>query len=316
MAKALRDAYGEALVKYGETNPDIIVLDADVASSTKSCLFAAAYPDRAFNVGIAEANMVAMAAGFATVGKIPFVNTFAVFLATIGALSTRALIAYNKLNVKLIGAYGGLSDSYDGASHHSTEDIAMMRLLPGMTVWCASDEIMVDWMVKKAIDNKGPMYIRLSREANPIYHNENTTFETGKGIVLKDGTDATVFACGVMVSIAMLAAEILEKKGTKIRVVDMFSIKPIDRALILKCAQETKAIVTAEEHSIIGGLGSAVSEVLALGGCPATFEMVGIKDLFTESGAYNKLLEKYELDAKAIVKSVEKAIAAKKDIAI
>lgn len=311
MSRAIRDAYGDSLLKYGRENKNVVVLDADVSGSTKSGVFGAAIPERFFNVGIAESNMVSMAAGLSTTGKIPFVNTFAVFMATIGLIAARGLISYTNLNVKLMGAYGGLSDAFDGPSHHSIEDMSIMRSLPNFKVFCISDEVQADWMVKAAIENEGPMYVRLSRDAAPVLYNEETNFEIGKGIVVREGKDATVIACGVMVSKALEAASILADKGIQIKVVDMFTIKPIDKELIIKCAEETGAIVTAEEHTIIGGLGSAVAEVVAGNSCCVPVEYVGLNDCYAETGPYAKLLEKYGLDAKAIAEKVEKAIARK-----
>ena len=219
----------------------------------KSKIFGESCPERFFNVGIAESNMVSMAAGLSTTGKIPFVNTFAIFISTLGLLSARGLISYTNLNVKLAGAYGGLSDAFDGPSHHSIEDIAIMRTLPNFKVLCASDEIITDWMVKTAIDVEGPMYIRLSRDSTPITYSQDTKFEIGKGNILKEGNDATIIACGIMVSKALEAAERLADKGHKSAVIDMFTIKPIDKDLILESVAKTGAIVTAEEHSVIGG---------------------------------------------------------------
>ena len=312
MTIALRDAYGEALLKYGGPNPDVVVLDADVSSSSKSCYFAAKHPDRFFNVGIAESNMTGMAAGLASVGKIPFANTFAIFFSTLGLCATRGLIAYTNLNAKLMAAYGGMSDSYDGPSHHAYEDIAIMRALPNMKVLCASDVATADWLVKAAIETYGPMYIRLSRDAVPDVHAPGTKFEIGKGVIVRDGGDATVIACGVMVSKAVQAADLLAAKGIKIRVVDMFTIKPLDRDLVRRCATETGVIVTAEEASIIGGLGGAVAEELALSGISAAVEFVGLEDRFAETGPYEQLLSKYGLDGKGVAAKVEKALAKKR----
>lgn len=304
MSKAIRDAYGEALLKYGKDNPKVVVLDADVSSSTKSKLFGQAVPDRFFNVGIAESNLVAMAAGFSTTGLIPFVNTFAVFISTLGLLASRSLISYTNLNVKLAGGYSGLSDAFDGPSHHSIEDIAIMRTLPNIKVLCASDEIITDWMVKAAIETEGPIYLRLSRDSVPVIYNQDTKFEIGKGKVLKEGNDATIIACGIMVSNALKAADILAEKGISVRVVDMYSIKPIDEELILESAAKTGAIVTAEEHSVIGGLGGAVAEVLVKNNVSVPVKFVGLEDCFAETGPYGQLLQKYKLDAQAISEGV------------
>ncbi len=311
MDKAIRDVYGESLIKYGGENKRVVVLDADVSSSTKSCLFAAEYPERFINCGISESAMVGMAAGLALGNKIPFVNTFAVFISTIGAIAARTFLSYSGLNVKLMGAYAGLSAGYDGSTHHSLEDIAVMRAMPNMTVMVASDAAITDWMVKTAIATDAPMYIRLSREAAPACHDANARFELGKGCIVREGRDVTILACGAMVSEALKAAGALSAKGVETRVVDMFCVKPLDKALILDCARETGALVTAEEHSIIGGLGSAVAEELVRSGARAPLEMVGIQDCHAESGAYKQLLQKYCVDASAIVAAAEKALKRK-----
>ena len=311
MGKTIRDAYGNSLLKYGKENLDVVVLDADVSSSTKSGLFGKVYPERFFNVGIAEANMVGMAAGLAVTGKIPFINTFAVFISTLGLLGARAFGSYSGLNMKFMGGYGGLSDAYDGPSHHSLEDIAIMRSLPGFQVFVAADEYQVDWLVKNAIEQKGPMYIRLSRDAGETVYHEKSNFETGKGVILNEGNDATIISCGIMTGQAVLAAQLLEKEDIHIRVIDMFCIKPIDKDIIIESVQKTGVIVTAEEHSIIGGLGGSVAEVISGNDCSAIQEFVGIKDMHTECGSYAQLFEKYELDVNAIVSRVKKAIARK-----
>ena len=311
MAKTIRDAYGESLVKYAKDNDRVVVLDADVSSSTKTGIFAEAYPDRFFNVGIAEANMVGIGAGLSVTGKIPFVNTFAVFLTSIGLIGARAFGSYSELNMKFMGAYGGVSDAYDGPSHHSLEDIAIMRALPNFQVYVASDEYLTDWLVKNAIEVDAPMYIRLSRDAMPAVYTSSTTFEIGKGKLIREGKDATIIACGVMVGQAVQAAEILAQKGILVRVVDMYCIKPIDRELILESAENTGAIVTAEEHSIIGGLGGAVAEVLSGSGTKTVQEFIGLQDLHAECGSYGELLKKYSLDVSALVVATEKAIARK-----
>lgn len=308
MAKAIRDAYGEALVKYGRENENIVVLDADVSGSTKSGLFGKEFPDRFFNVGIAEANMTAMAAGFAATGKIPFVNTFAVFLTSLGLAPARAFGSYSNLPIKLMGAYGGMSDAFDGSTHHALEDIATMRVLPNFKVYVAGDAVQTDWLVKNAINDKSPMYIRLSRGAFPDLYNTIEMFDDGKGKVVRDGKDATVFACGLMIGQALEAAKILENESIDIRVVDMFSIKPIDKELILKSAQDTGAIITAEEHSVIGGLGGAVSEVLCANNARVPVGFVGLNDMHGECGPYEDLLQEYGLDAKAVAAKVRETV--------
>ncbi|MDR1835156.1 MAG: transketolase family protein [Fusobacteriaceae bacterium] len=312
MAKAIRDIYGETLKEYGSTNKDIVVLDADVSGSSKSALFGAAYPERFYNCGIAEYAMTGIAAGMAKNGKIPFVNTFAVFLSTLGSLGARLYMSYSGLNVKMMGAYGGLSDSYDGSTHHSLEDVAIMRALPGVTVMVASDSATCRWMVQTAIEKKGPMYIRLSRDVAPDCHPVGAKFEYGKGFVVREGTDAAIIACGLMVSESVAAAAQLESEGVSVCIIDLFCIKPIDREIILKAARETGAIVTAEEHNVVGGLGSAVAEVLAEEAVGAPLERIGIQDCHAESGAYRDLLKKYKLDASAIIDAVKRVIKRKK----
>lgn len=311
MGKAIRDVYGEALAKYGKENKDVVVLDADVSGSTKSATFGKACPDRFFNMGIAEANMTAVAAGMASVGKIPFVNTFAVFLTSIGLLPARALGSYSKLPIKLCGAYSGMSDAFDGPSHHALEDIAVTRALPNFKVFVPCDAVQTDWIVKNAIEDASPMYIRLSRDVFPDVYKEGETFEEGKGRVVRDGADATVIACGVMVGNAVAAAEELAKEGISLRVVDMFCIKPLDKALIVKCAKETGAIISAEEHNVIGGLGGAVAEALCEAGAQVPMGFVGVQDCHGECGPYKDLLAKYGLDAAAIAKKVRETVAKK-----
>ena len=311
MAKQLREVYGTVLKELGATNPDIVVLDADLSGSTKSAIFGKEYPDRFFNMGIAESNMVSTAAGLSTVGKIPFVNTFTVFLTTIGLIAARGQVCYGNLNVKFGGAYCGMSDALDGASHHALEDIANMRSLPNMRIIVPSDETSTRWATQWAVENYGPVYLRLSRDVYPDLYPAGTQFEMGKGAVVRDGKDVTVIACGLLVHKAMEAAEALEKEGVSVRVVDMYSIKPIDKELILRCAKETGAIVVAEEHNIYGGLGSAVSEVLAYAGAGVPTEFVGIRDVFTESGPYKELLAKYGVDAAGVRAGIEKVLTRK-----
>lgn len=311
MPKQIREVYGSVLAELGETNKDIVVLDADLSGSTKSAMFGKAHPERFFNMGIAEQNMVATAAGMSVCGKIPFVNTFTVFLTTLGLLSARDQICYANLNVKFGGAYCGMSDALDGASHHATEDIAFMRALPNMKVIAPADAAAARWATKYAAETYGPFYLRLSREVYPDLYDENTKFELGKGAVVREGSDVTVIACGIMVHKAIEAAELLAQRGVSVRVVDMYSIKPIDRELIKRCAEETGAIVCAEEHNIHGGLGSAVSEVLAYFGCGVPTEFVGIQDTFTESAPYKELLAKYGIDANGVAAGIEKVLERK-----
>ena len=309
--RAIRDVYGETLAQLGRENKDIVALEADVGSSSKSIVFGKEFPSRYFNVGVAEANMVAVAAGLATTGKIPFANTFAAFMVLRAADPVRSLVAYTKLNVKLAGTYAGLSDSYDGASHHAIADIAFMRALPNMTVISVSDPVEADLATRAAAEFKGPVYLRLSRAEVPVVLDKASyDFKIGKGVTLVDGGDLTIVATGYMLIKALEAAEILAAKGIKARVVNIHTIKPIDRELLIACARETGAIVTAEEHNVLGGLGSAVSEVLA-GNCPVPIEFVGVEDRFTESGDYEKLLAKYGLSADNIVARAQKVLKRK-----
>lgn len=306
---AIRDAFGEALLKLGEKHDNIVALEADVGGSTKSAMFGKAFPERYFNVGISEINMVSMAAGFASNGYVPFVNTFATFLTTRGADPIQSLIAYDKLNVKLAGTYCGLSDSYDGASHHGITDMAFVRAIPNMTVVSVSDAVQTEKAVFALAEYDGPVYLRLSRAAAPVIYDETLNFEIGKGIVLKYGKDVTIIATGTVLHKAIAAAEVLEAEGISATVVDMHTVKPIDTNLILNCANMTGAIVTVEEHSIYGGLGSAVAEVLAAE-CPTPMEFVGATE-FAESGDYDELLDKYGYSAKNIAEKCKKVIGRK-----
>ena len=311
MGKAIRDIYGETLAELGAEYKDIVVLDADLSGSTKSKVFGQKYPDRFFNMGIAESDMVSCAAGLATVGKIPFVNTFTVFLTTLGLIAARGQVCYGNLNVKFGGGYCGMSDALDGATHHATEDIAVMRSLPNMKVVCPSDPESTRWCTRWAAEHNGPVYLRLSRGEYPELYPAGTSFELGKGKIVREGTDCTVFAIGIMVHKALEAAELLKAEGLDVQVVDLISIKPIDRNLIVSCAKKTGAVVCAEEHNIYGGAGSAVAEVLAAEGVGTPTEYIGIQDVFTETGKYDSLLETYGLDAKAVAEAVKKAVSRK-----
>lgn len=306
---AIRDAYGEALKKLGQRNEKIIALEADVGASTKSAVFGNEFPDRYFNVGISEMNMTAMAAGFALEGFVPFVNTFASFLTTRGADPIQSLIAYDRLNVKLAGTYCGLSDSYDGASHHSITDMAFVRAIPGVAVVSVSDGVETEKAVFALAEYEGPVYLRLSRAPAPVIYDETLKFEIGKGIVLKEGTDVTIIATGTVLHQALEAAKLLREEGIEAAVIDMHTVKPVDRELITEFAKKTGAIVTVEEHSIHGGLGSAVAEVLVQE-CPAPVEMIGAEE-FAESGDYGQLLEKYGYSGQAIGAACRKVMARK-----
>lgn len=314
MAKSIRDAYGEALASLGRENEAVVVLDADVSGSTKSRLFAAACPGRFFNVGIAEANMSAMAAGMASCGKVPFVNTFAVFAASNGLLAARSLASYSNLPVKFAGAYSGMSDAYDGPSHHALEDIAVMRALPNFQVLVPCDASQTAWAVQHAAENNCPTYLRLSRDVFPDIYPERTEFQVGKGRVVRQGRDITVIACGLMLGHALTAADRLAQEGVSVRVVDMFCVKPLDEALILSCARETGAIVSAEEHSVIGGLGGAVAEALGRGNARVPMGFVGVNDCHGECGPYHRLQEQYGFDAGAVVGQIRATLEKKRTI--
>ena len=312
MATALRDAYGDSLVKYGVPNKKVIVLDADLATSTKSVKFGNAAPDRFFDVGIAEANMAAMAAGFAASGFIPFTNTFATFTASICALSAKSLIAYSHLNVRLMGGNNGLTGGYDGATHHSFDDINVMTGIPNMLVMSPSTPVQVDWMIRNLIDEyKGPAYVSVSRQGAGEVYKKDEAFEIGKAKQVKDGKDVTIIAYGLSVPRSLQAAEELEKEGINVRVLDMFTIKPLDHEAVIKAAKETGAIVTVEEHSTIGGVGSAVADVLAEEGIAVPFGKVGIRDTFTQSGSYAQLVEAYRIGVPDIEESVRAAVSSK-----
>ena len=308
MGSSIRDVYGAALAELGAENENIVVLDADLSGSTKSKVFGQKFPDRFFNMGIAESDMVSCAAGLSTVGKIPFVNTFAVFLTTLGLLATRAQICYGDLNVKLAGAYCGMSDALDGATHHATEDIAILRALPNMRVVVPSDAESTRWATRWAAEHVGPVYLRLSRTEYPDLYPAGTVFEPGRAKIVREGSDCTVFAIGILVHKALEAAESLAAEGISVQVVDLLSVKPIDGDLVAACARKTGAVVCAEEHQIYGGAGSAVAEVLAREGVGAPTEFVGIRDVFTETGKYDGLLQKYGLDADAVAQAVKKAV--------
>lgn len=298
---ATRQSYGETLLKLGKENKEIVVLDADLAGATKTNLFAKEFPDRFFDMGIAEANMLGTAAGLATCGKIPYASTFAVFAAGRGYDQIRNSICYPKLNVKICATHAGITVGEDGATHQMLEDITLMRALPNMTVISPSDDTQTRWMIEEISKINGPVYVRLARLATPIIYSENQKFEIGKAIQIGEGTDGTVFATGVTVAEAIKAQEELKLQGIDIRVVDVHTIKPIDKELIVKCAKETKKLVSIEDHSIMGGLGSAISEVLTEE-YPVKLERMGMKDVFGKSGKAEALMEFFGLTANAIIK--------------
>ncbi len=297
---ATRQSYGEELAKLGEENESIVVLDADLSTATKTEIFAKKFPDRFINVGIAEQNLMGIAAGLSTFGKIPYASTFAVFAAGRAYEQIRNSIAYPNLNVKIVATHAGITVGEDGATHQMLEDLGLMRSLPNMTVMCTSDDVQTRWAVREIAKIKGPVYLRLCRLTTPIIYNEADRFEIGKGVQIGDGTDASVIATGVTVLEAIKAQEILKEKGINIRVIDIHTIKPIDRDLIIKCAKETKRIITVEDHNIIGGLGSTVCEVLAEE-YPTKVERMGIPDCFGRSGKAEELLKYYKIDSNAIV---------------
>lgn len=308
---ATREAYGKALAKLGQENPNIVVLDGDLSKSTKTAEFKKVCPERHFNMGIAEANMMAVAGGFSTCGKIPFASTFAVFASGRAFEQIRNTICYPKLNVKVCATHAGLTVGEDGASHQAIEDVSLMRSIPNMTVICPSDAVETEAAIRAIAEYNGPCYVRLGRAPVSII-NDNTEykFEIGKGMTLREGKEATIIATGIMVDAALEAYNILAEEGIKVNVINIHTIKPIDTELIVNAARETKAVVTVEEHNIIGGLGSAVCEVLSEN-CPVPVMRVGIKDVFGQSGKPDELLKAYGLTPEDIVKSVKKAISLK-----
>lgn len=300
---ATRQSYGEELAKLGEENKNIVVLDADLSSATKTGIFAKKFPERFVNVGISEQNLMGVAAGLSTFGKIPYASTFAVFAAGRTYDQIRNSIAYPKLNVKICATHAGITVGEDGATHQMLEDLSLMRTLPNMIVISTSDDTQTKWAVREIAKIDGPVYLRLCRMATPVIYDENEQFEIGKGIQIGDGIDATIIATGVTVSEALKAQEILKEQGVNVRVIDIYTIKPIDKELIIKCAKETKRIITVEDHNIIGGLGSAVCEVLSEE-YPTKVERMGVPDCFGRSGKAEELLTYYKIDSKAIVNKV------------
>lgn len=301
---ATRESFGKALVELGKENENVVVLTADLAGATKTSLFEKEFPDRFINVGIAEQNMIGISAGLATTGKIPFASTFAMFAAGRAYDQIRNSVAYPKLNVKICGTHAGVTVGEDGATHQMLEDLSLMRSIPNMTVLCTSDDVQTKWAIKEMAKIDGPVYIRLARVATPVIYDENQKFEIGKMVQIGDGTDATVFATGVEVAEALKAKEELEKENINIRVVDVHTIKPIDREMIIKCARETKKLITIEDHSIIGGLGTAVCEVLSEE-CPTKVVRMGMQDRFGKSGKAEQLLKYFKLDSEAIIEKVK-----------
>lgn len=298
--KATRESYGETLLELGEQNNNVVVLDADLSAATKTNLFAEKYSERFFDMGIAEANMIGTAAGLATCGKIAYASTFAAFAAGRAYDQIRCSVAYPKLNVKICATHSGITVGEDGATHQMIEDLSMMRTMPNMLVMCTSDDLQTKWAVQEISKYEGPVYLRLARVKTRKIYDENQKFELGKAIQIGEGTDATVFATGVTVEQALLAKDELEKQGINIRVVDIHTIKPIDEKMIIKCAQETKKLISVEDHNIIGGLGSAISEVLT-DKYPQKLTRLGIKDCFGMSGKAEELVKYFGIDSETIV---------------
>lgn len=308
---ATRAAYGKALAQLGERNPNVVVLDADLSKSTKTADFAKIFPERFFNVGIAEQNMMGTAAGLATAGKIPFVSTFAMFATGRAYEQVRNTIAYPGLNVKIAATHAGLTVGEDGASHQTVEDISLMRSIPNMTVIVPADAIETEAAVQAAAELSGPVYLRLGRPAVPAVNGDGYSFQVGKAVVLKEGTDVCLFGTGLMVDACLQAAESLKNEGIKAAVVNIHTIKPVDVGTIVEMVQATGAAVTAEEHSVIGGLGSTVAEVLAEN-CPVPLKRVGINDQFGQSGTPAELLQEYGLTPERIVAAAKEVIKRKK----
>ena len=301
---ATRQSYGEALINLGKENGNIVVFDADLSEATKTSIFAKEFPNRFFDMGIAEADMVSTAAGMSTFGKIPYVSTFAIFAAGRAYDQIRNSVCYPNLNVKICATHAGITVGEDGATHQMLEDLGLMRGLPNMTVISTSDDIQTRWAVREISKIKGPVYLRLCRLATPVIYDENQKFKIGKAVQIGDGTDACVFATGVTVYQSLKAKEELEKQGINIRVIDVHTIKPLDKEMIIKCAKETKKLISIEDHSVIGGLGTAIADVLAQY-YPAKLTKIGIKDMFGKSGKAEELMEYYGLTAENIIKEVK-----------
>lgn len=298
---ATRVAYGKALVKLGQGNPEVVVLDSDLSKSTRTCDFAKAFPERFFEMGIAEQDMVATAAGLAASGKVPFVSSFAIFLTGRAWEQIRNSVAYPALNVKLAATHAGISVGEDGGSHQSVEDIALMRVIPNMTVIVPADAVETEQAVIAAAAHPGPVYLRLSRYETPIVHSRDYRFKIGQSNLLREGNDVTLVAAGTMVVRALEAADLLSGRGIEARVINMSTIKPLDSGALVRAAQETRGLVTVEEHSVLGGLGSAVAETLSPT-CPAPLRMVGIADRFGQSGKPEELFSEYGLTVEAIAR--------------
>lgn len=301
---ATRDSYGNALAELGKFADDVVVLDADLAGATKTGVFKKAFPERFFDCGIQECNMIDVAAGISTMGLVPFASTFAMFAAGRAYEQVRNTIGYPHLNVKICATHGGISVGEDGASHQCCEDFALMRTIPGMTVMCPSDDIEARKMIKAAYEFEGPVYVRFGRAATPVFHNDEYKFEIGKGELIHDGNDVAIIATGIMVPEAIEAGKILKNENISARVINMATIKPLDEEIVLKAAKDCGKIITVEEHNIIGGLGEAVCSLLAEKN-PVPVKRIGVNDLFGHSGTANELLKQFGLCADNIVTQVK-----------
>lgn len=310
---SMRSAYGQALVELGRSHPDVVVLSADVSNSDHTYMFREVFPERFFDVGIAEQSLVDVAVGLAYTGRIPFASTFAFLIATRALEMVRTHLCYGEANVKLMGAYAGLSDSFDGPTHHSITDVAIMRSLPNMTVVVPSDPVALGKLLPQAAEWKGPLFMRLNRNPVPLLFDDGYKPQIGKAVTLREGADLTLVCNGVLVDRCLQAAEKLAKQGISARIIEVHTVKPLDTETLIRAAQETGAIVTAEEHSVVGGLGAAVAEAVSEL-FPVPVKRVGIQDRFAESGPYEQLLDRYGMSVQDIVSSAELALAAKRAI--
>ncbi len=303
-----RHAFGEALVELGREMANVVVLEADISKSTQTFRFAAAFPDRFFQMGVAEANMMVAAAGMATTGKIPFVSTYAVFGSMRACEQVRTFIAYPHLNVKIACSHGGVTPGNDGVTHQATEDMGIMRTIPGMTVIMPADYYATKHLVGEAARMQGPVYLRFTRDPVPVIYGPDEKFVIGQGKVLEPGTDVSLIAIGDFVTIALEAGQRLKSRGIQAEVIDMHTLKPIDRDLVVQTASKTGRVVTLEDHQINGGLGSAVAEALGEA-CPTPMRRIGLRNTFAESGRYDLLLKKYGMDAEAVIAAVDELLA-------
>ncbi len=310
LGPATRDAYGKTLIEIGKENPDVIVMDADLSKSTRTEYFGKAFPDRFIDIGIQEANLVGVASGLASCGKIPFISSFACFLMCKGYEQLRVGVAFSELNVKVVTSHGGISVGEDGASQQSVEDFALAMTLPSFICLSPADEMSTASLLKQAVKHKGPVYMRTGRSKAPVIYNASSPIQIGKGVKLRSGSDLTIVATGLMVFEALEAAELLKAKGVQASVIDIHTLKPLDKELLITEARQTGAFVVAEEHLIFGGLGSAVSQLLSENH-PVPVEYVGVNDTYAESGKPEELFEKYGLTSKHILKAAEKVLSRK-----